>query len=247
PHLLITDTIADVNTGVVCYESVPLLIPPSSGGWQHRMEEQEKEPIALHVLVVGFHHKKGMQGDYGKSMLTKKAGGPGGHIFFVRLSTFLLTGGYQIMTPYLHLSHDHCGRRQLLSIYCYRHVDTDINKTQKTGKFGIFKRCIVACSLLYGVNQERKVMVNNLYYSTAHCNIQDFAIYRSHNNLKWRCRQANDLCVLNIAVNNYRSVSVLSQLLPIGNKSWENPATNQVMPLQMMIACILMLLRARIP
>lgn len=26
-----------------------------------KMEEQEKEPIALHVLVVGFHHKKGMQ------------------------------------------------------------------------------------------------------------------------------------------------------------------------------------------
>lgn len=25
------------------------------------MEEKDRDPVALHVIVVGFHHKKGMQ------------------------------------------------------------------------------------------------------------------------------------------------------------------------------------------
>ncbi|KAK7067151.1 late secretory pathway protein avl9 [Halocaridina rubra] len=35
------------------------------------MEEGEKDPIALHVIVVGFHHKKGMQVEYSYPPLTK--------------------------------------------------------------------------------------------------------------------------------------------------------------------------------
>lgn len=26
-----------------------------------KMEEKDRDPVALHVIVVGFHHKKGMQ------------------------------------------------------------------------------------------------------------------------------------------------------------------------------------------
>ena len=126
----------------------------------------------LHVVVVGFHHKKGCQVEYAHPPLT-----PGGENFSAELpsqwkhlpSLALPDGSHNYVqdTSYFHLPALHDPRKTVFGISCYRQVDVDKvkNKTDDITRGTVQKSvCVLSRLPLFGQIQVKMSLITQAYF-----------------------------------------------------------------------------------
>ena len=122
------------------------------------MTSSTSSPV-LHVLVVGFHHKKGCQVEYAHPPLMAPDGDPRSSELpsqWRQLPSLALPDGshhYQEDTAYFHLPALDNPRKTVFGISCYRQVDADklVNKTSDITRGSVQKSvCVLSRLPLYG-------------------------------------------------------------------------------------------------
>ena len=126
----------------------------------------------LHVLVVGFHHKKGCQVEYAHPPLI-----PGGDHHSPELpsqwrnlpSLALPDGSHNFAqdTSYFHLPALHDPRKTVFGISCYRQIDVDKvkNKTDDITRGTVQKSvCVLSRLPLYGQIQVKMCLITQAYF-----------------------------------------------------------------------------------
>ena len=126
----------------------------------------------LHVLVVGFHHKKGCQVEYAHPPLI-----PGGDNYSPELpsqwrnlpSLALPDGSHNFAqdTSYFHLPALHDPRKTVFGISCYRQIDVDKvkNKTDDITRGTVQKSvCVLSRLPLYGQIQVKMCLITQAYF-----------------------------------------------------------------------------------
>ncbi|KAG0729240.1 Late secretory pathway protein AVL9 [Chionoecetes opilio] len=91
------------------------------------MEEKDRDPAALHVIVVGFHHKKGMQVDFAYPPLSEsdECDLPDS---WRHLPSLCLPDGahnHEADTVFFHLPHLTKPDQTVFGVSCYRQIDAE--------------------------------------------------------------------------------------------------------------------------
>ena len=126
----------------------------------------------LHVVVVGFHHKKGCQVEYAHPPLI-----PGGDSYsselpsqWRNLPSLALPDGshnWDQDTSYFHLPALHDPRKTVFGISCYRQIDVDKvkNKTEDITRGTVQKSvCVLSRLPLYGQIQVKMNLITQAYF-----------------------------------------------------------------------------------
>ena len=126
----------------------------------------------LHVVVVGFHHKKGCQVEYAHPPLI-----PGGDSSspelpsqWRNLPSLALPDGshnWDQDTSYFHLPALHDPRKTVFGISCYRQIDVDKvrNKTDDITRGTVQKSvCVLSRLPLYGQIQVKMCLITQAYF-----------------------------------------------------------------------------------
>lgn len=129
------------------------------------------DPV-LHVVVVGFHHKKGCQVEYAHPPLM-----PGGESIsnevpsqWRNLPSLALPDGSHNFTQdtvYFHLPALHDPRQTVFGISCYRQIDADKikNKTEDITRGTVQKSvCVLSRLPLYGQIQVKMSLITQAYF-----------------------------------------------------------------------------------
>jgi len=125
-----------------------------------------------HVLVIGFHHKKGCQVEFAYPPLI-----PGGDSVspdlpsqWRNLPSLALPDGshnFSSDTVYFHLPALHNPRQSVFGISCYRQIDTDkvVNKTEDITRGTVQKSvCVISRLPLYGQIQVKMSLITHAYF-----------------------------------------------------------------------------------
>ena len=126
----------------------------------------------LHVVVVGFHHKKGCQVEYAHPPLI-----PGGDSYspelpsqWRNLPSLALPDGshnWDQDTSYFHLPALHDPRKTVFGISCYRQIDVDKvkNRTEDITRGTVQKSvCVLSRLPLYGQIQVKMNLITQAYF-----------------------------------------------------------------------------------
>jgi len=132
----------------------------------------DKEAPVLHVLVVGFHHKKGCQVEFSHPPLV-----PGGDAIspqvpsqWRNLPSLALPDGshnWSDDTVYFHLPALHDPRKTVFGISCYRQIDAEKvrNKTEDITRGTVQKSvCVLSRLPLYGQIQVKMSLITQAYF-----------------------------------------------------------------------------------
>ncbi|KAF2349199.1 AVL9/DENND6 domain, partial [Trinorchestia longiramus] len=159
------------------------------------MEENEKDPIALHVIVVGFHHKRGMQVEYCYPPLCNNDITSGDlPEEWKHLPSLCLPDGahnHEADTVFFHLPHLVFPDRTVFGVSCYRQIDAEkvTNKTADITRNSVQKSVCVLCTLpIYGYIQERLQVTTRVYFKGADfSDVRDLeGLYHDLNTANWR-------------------------------------------------------------
>ena len=157
--------------------------PPASAAASAAAVAMASSPVppVLHVLVVGFHHKKGCQVEYSHPPLESSPEGDPRHpelpSQWRHLPSLAMPDGshnHQEDTAYFHLPALHDPRRTVFGISCFRQIDADslVNRTADITRGSVQKSvCVLSRLPLYGQIQVGwslqlafETMVNNSEY-----------------------------------------------------------------------------------
>ncbi|KAK7074015.1 late secretory pathway protein avl9 [Halocaridina rubra] len=157
------------------------------------MEEGEKDPIALHVIVVGFHHKKGMQVEYSYPPLTKDNSCDLPEQWRHLPSLCLPDGAHnhEADTIFFHLPHLTKPDQTVFGVSCYRQIDAEkvTNRTADITRNTVQKSvCVLSTLPIYGYIQERLQVTTKVYFKGADfSDVQDLeGLYHDLNTTNWR-------------------------------------------------------------
>ncbi|XP_068213138.1 late secretory pathway protein AVL9 homolog isoform X2 [Palaemon carinicauda] len=157
------------------------------------MDESEKDPIALHVIVVGFHHKKGMQVEYAYPPLTKDNECELPELWRHLPSLCLPDGAHnhEADTIFFHLPHLTKTDQTVFGVSCYRQIDAEkvANKTADITRNTVQKSvCVLSTLPIYGYIQERLQVTTKVYFKGADfSDVQDLeGLYHDLNTTNWR-------------------------------------------------------------
>ncbi|XP_071537401.1 late secretory pathway protein AVL9 homolog isoform X4 [Panulirus ornatus] len=162
------------------------------------MEEKDKDPVALHVIVVGFHHKKGMQVEYAYPSLS---GGDGCELpdLWRHLPSLCLPDGahnHEADTVFFHLPHLTKTDQTVFGVSCYRQIDAEkvTNKSADITRNTVQKSvCVLSTLPIYGYIQERLQVTTKVYFKGADfSDVQDLkGLYHDLNTTNWRDKLAH--------------------------------------------------------
>ncbi|KAB7503200.1 Late secretory pathway protein AVL9-like protein [Armadillidium nasatum] len=215
------------------------------------MEDQENESIALHVLVIGFHHKKGMQVEYVYPPFDSENGELPDK--WKHLPSLCLPDGahnHEADTIYFHLPHLTKDNQTVFGVSCYRQIDAEkvTNKTSDITRNTVQKSvCVLTTLPIYGYVQERLKVTTKVYFKGADfSDVRDLeGLHHDLNNTNWKDRLMHGLCVSEAVKIFGRNVLVLFKLLLLERKVlfYHSP----VAPLARIITSLLALLPANLP
>lgn len=136
------------------------------------MEEGAEAQVVLHIVVVGFHHKKGCQVEYSYPPLVP-AEGHDSHSLpeeWKYLPFLALPDGahnYQEDTVYFHLPPRSGNQKTVYGVSCYRQIDAKILKvrqadvTRETVQKSV---CVLSRLPLYGLLQAKLQLITHAYF-----------------------------------------------------------------------------------
>lgn len=146
----------------------------------------------LHVLVVGFHHKKGCQVEYSYPPLMDPVGGdphsPELPSQWKQLPSLALPDGshnFDADTAYFHLPALDNPRKTVFGISCYRQIDADkvVNKTADITRGSVQKSvCVLSRLPLYGQIQVKMSLITEAYFQEGDFTRLDL-IHQTYDNL----------------------------------------------------------------
>jgi len=153
-------------------------------------ENISSERPVQHVLVIGFHHKKGCQVEFAYPPLI-----PGGDSIspdlpsqWRNLPSLALPDGshnFSSDTVYFHLPALHNPRQSVFGISCYRQIDTDkvVNKTDDITRGTVQKSvCVISRLPLYGQIQVKMSLITHAYFEGGDFSATDL-IKQTYDNL----------------------------------------------------------------
>lgn len=154
------------------------------------MDEEENKPV-LHVLVVGFHPKKGCQIEYAYPALL-----PGGSCRsselpsqWRHLPSLALPDGshnYESDTAFFHLADLEDPRKTVFGISCFRQVDASrvVNKSTEDITRGTVQKsvCVVSRLPLYGHIQVKMALITEAFFREGDFQRVDL-IHQTYDNL----------------------------------------------------------------
>ncbi|XP_042230694.1 late secretory pathway protein AVL9 homolog isoform X2 [Homarus americanus] len=162
------------------------------------MEEKDKDPIALHVIVVGFHHKKGMQVEYAYPPLSDSDGCELPDLWRHLPSLCLPDGAHnhEADTVFFHLPHLTKSDQTVFGVSCYRQIDAEkvTNKSADITRNTVQKSvCVLSTLPIYGYIQERLQVTTKVYFKGADfSDVQDLkGLYHDLNTTNWRDKLAH--------------------------------------------------------
>uniref|UniRef100_A0A2P2I3L7 Late secretory pathway protein AVL9 homolog n=1 Tax=Hirondellea gigas TaxID=1518452 RepID=A0A2P2I3L7_9CRUS len=218
------------------------------------MEEDENERIALNVLVIGFHHKRGMQVEYCYPPLCDNDSSSSDLPEQWRhLPSLCLPDGahnYEADTIFFHLPHLRDKDRTVFGVSCYRQIDAEkvANKTADITRNSVQKSVCVLCSLpIYGYIQERLQVTTRVYFKEADfADVRDLeGLYHDLNTANWRDKLHHGIHVSECVRVFGRNLLVLFKLLLLerGVLVYHSP----VSPVARTIASLMALLPHTLP
>ena len=160
---------------------------------------QQQDPPVLHVLVIGFHHKKGCQVDYSYPPLMPGEGGEGegspGTLGpnslpsqWKQLPSLAMPDGshnFQSDTAFFHLPALDNPRKTVFGISCYRQIDAEkvVNRTADMTR-GSVQKCVCVLSRLplYGQIQVKMSLITEAYFREGDFSRVDL-IHQTYDNL----------------------------------------------------------------
>ncbi|KAK3879656.1 hypothetical protein Pcinc_015800 [Petrolisthes cinctipes] len=184
------------------------------------MEEKEEDPVALHVMVVGFHHKKGMQVEYAYPPLEGSDGCDLPDLWRHVPSLCLPDGAHnhEADTIFFHLPHLTKPDQTVFGVSCYRQIDAEkvSNKSADITRNTVQKSVCVLSSLpIYGYIQERLQVTTKVYFKGADfSDVQDLkGLYHDLNTTNWRDKLAHGVFVSDAVRVFGRNILVLFKLV----------------------------------
>ncbi|KAK4310949.1 hypothetical protein Pmani_017525 [Petrolisthes manimaculis] len=184
------------------------------------MEEMEDDPVALHVMVVGFHHKKGMQVEYAYPPLEGSDGCDLPDLWRHVPSLCLPDGAHnhEADTIFFHLPHLTKPDQTVFGVSCYRQIDAEkvSNKSADITRNTVQKSVCVLSSLpIYGYIQERLQVTTKVYFKGADfSDVQDLkGLYHDLNTTNWRDKLAHGVFVSDAVRVFGRNILVLFKLV----------------------------------
>ncbi|XP_045597913.1 late secretory pathway protein AVL9 homolog isoform X2 [Procambarus clarkii] len=184
------------------------------------MQEQDKDPIALHVIVVGFHHKKGMQVEYAYPAL---GGSDGCELpdLWRHLPSLCLPDGahnHEADTIFFHLPHLTKSDQTVFGVSCYRQIDAEkvTNKSADITRNTVQKSvCVLSTLPIYGYIQERLQVTTKVYFKGADfSDVQDLkGLYHDLNTTNWRDKLAHGVFVSDAVRVFGRNMLVLFKMI----------------------------------
>lgn len=134
--------------------------------------ESSSEGPVLHVIVIGFHHKRGCQVDYSYPPLIKGEPVDSSKLpqEWKYLPSLALPDGahnFQDDTTYFHLPSLQNPRHTVFGVSCYRQIAADNlkNKGEDVTRASVQKSvCVIATVPLYGVIQAKLELITSAYF-----------------------------------------------------------------------------------
>ncbi|XP_045129162.1 late secretory pathway protein AVL9 homolog isoform X5 [Portunus trituberculatus] len=162
------------------------------------MEEKDRDPAALHVIVVGFHHKKGMQVEYAYPPLSESDDCELPDLWRHLPSLCLPDGAHnhEADTVFFHLPHLTKPDQTVYGVSCYRQIDAEkiTNKSADITRNTVQKSvCVLSTLPIYGYIQERLQVTTKVYFKGADfSDVQDLkGLYQDLNSTNWRDKLAH--------------------------------------------------------
>lgn len=162
------------------------------------MEEKDRDPVALHVIVVGFHHKKGMQVDFAYPPLSETDDCELPDLWRHLPSLCLPDGAHnhEADTIFFHLPHLTKPDQTVFGVSCYRQIDAEklTNKSADITRNTVQKSvCVLSTLPIYGYIQERLQVTTKVYFKGADfSDVQDLkGLYHDLNSTNWRDKLAH--------------------------------------------------------
>ncbi|MPC51895.1 Late secretory pathway protein AVL9 [Portunus trituberculatus] len=153
------------------------------------MEEKDRDPAALHVIVVGFHHKKGMQVEYAYPPLSESDDCELPDLWRHLPSLCLPDGAHnhEADTVFFHLPHLTKPDQTVYGVSCYRQIDAE----------------------------ERLQVTTKVYFKGADfSDVQDLkGLYQDLNSTNWRDKLAHGVFVSDAVRVFGRNILVLFKLI----------------------------------
>ncbi|XP_076033296.1 late secretory pathway protein AVL9 homolog isoform X2 [Oratosquilla oratoria] len=184
------------------------------------MEDSVDESVVLHVIVVGFHHKKGMQVDFAYPPLCSNNESDIPHLWRHLPSLCLPDGAHnhEADVVYFHLPHLKHKDRTVFGVSCYRQVEAEkvANKTADITRNTVQKSvCVLSTLPIYGYIQERLQVTTKVYFKGADfSDVQDLkGLYHDLNNANWKDKLLHGVSVSDVVKVYGRNVLVLFKLL----------------------------------
>ncbi|XP_040570025.1 late secretory pathway protein AVL9 homolog [Lepeophtheirus salmonis] len=150
----------------------------------------ESDPSVLHVLVVGFHHKKGCIVEYSWPPMIPggKPQGPELPSQWRHLPSLSLPDGshnYRQDASVFHLPDLHDPRKTVFGISCYRQIESDklYNKSTEITRSSVQKAlCVLSRLPLYGQIRVKMSLITEAYFREADFTRWDL-IHQTYDNL----------------------------------------------------------------
>lgn len=185
-----------------------------------KMEEKDRDPVALHVIVVGFHHKKGMQVDYAYPPLSENDECELPDQWHHLPSLCLPDGAHnhEADTIFFHLPHLTKPDQTVFGISCYRQIDAEkiTNKSADITRNTVQKSvCVLSTLPIYGYIQERLQVTTKVYFKGADfSDVQDLkGLYHDLNTTNWRDKLSHGVFVSDAVRVFGRNILVLFKLV----------------------------------
>ncbi|XP_045129159.1 late secretory pathway protein AVL9 homolog isoform X4 [Portunus trituberculatus] len=184
------------------------------------MEEKDRDPAALHVIVVGFHHKKGMQVEYAYPPLSESDDCELPDLWRHLPSLCLPDGAHnhEADTVFFHLPHLTKPDQTVYGVSCYRQIDAEkiTNKSADITRNTVQKSvCVLSTLPIYGYIQERLQVTTKVYFKGADfSDVQDLkGLYQDLNSTNWRDKLAHGVFVSDAVRVFGRNILVLFKLI----------------------------------
>ncbi|XP_063841565.1 late secretory pathway protein AVL9 homolog isoform X2 [Scylla paramamosain] len=184
------------------------------------MEEKDRDPAALHVIVVGFHHKKGMQVEYAYPPLSESDDCELPDLWRHLPSLCLPDGAHnhEADTVFFHLPHLTKPDQTVYGVSCYRQIDAEkiANKSADITRNTVQKSvCVLSTLPIYGYIQERLQVTTKVYFKGADfSDVQDLkGLYQDLNSTNWRDKLAHGVFVSDAVRVFGRNILVLFKLI----------------------------------
>ena len=165
--------------------------PPNSEMDEKRDVSKEDNPV-LHVIVVGFHHKKGCLVNYSYPPLLPDGDGHSSELpsQWKHLPSLALPDGshnYESDTAFFHLPDLVDPRKTIFGISCYRQIEASQvkNPTEDVTRGSVQKSvCVLSRLPLYGHIQVKMALITEAFFREGDFSRLDL-IHQTYDNLRF--------------------------------------------------------------